>query len=192
MLETIINAISDLGILGLFASVAIEASSLPFPGGLLALMFGYLLNLTFIQLVLYGLMASIIYTVFSLIPFLIGLKMEERLKKMTSRKGIEKAQASFKRFGIWSVALSRVLGIGNYVSYVAGISKMRIWNFLLLTMIGITPWMIGMLWLGSIGNIESVQKIIGELQFYGILLIAIAIIGFVIYRKKVKPQNNSY
>ncbi|MFC4025338.1 DedA family protein [Oceanobacillus longus] len=189
MVDTIIDFISGLGIWGLFASVAIEASSVPFPGGFITLFFGYLLNLSFVKLVLIGLLASLVYTIFSLIPFTIGYKMEEKLKEKTNRKNIEKAQKAFKRFGKWSVAISRPLGIGNYISYVAGISKMNIWNFIILTIIGIAPWMVGMLWLGSIGNIESVKNLIGEIQLYGVLIVALAIIGFVIYRKKIRTQN---
>lgn len=191
MLDAIIEFVSGLGIWGLFTSVAVEASSLPFPGGLITLIFGYLLDMTFLQLVAVGVAASAIYTVFSLIPYAIGYLMEEKLKKLTSRKGIEKAQKGFQKFGVWSVAISRPLGIGNYISYAAGLSRMNILSFLLLTLLGILPWMLGMLWLGSIGNLESVSKFIEEAQLYGIIVLLAGGTGYWIYHKKVKSRSKS-
>ena len=191
MLDAIIDFVSGLGIWGLFTSAAVEASSLPFPGGLITLIFGYLLDMTFLQLVAVGVAASVVYTIFSLIPYAIGYLMEEKLKKLTSRKGIEKAQKGFQKFGVWSVAISRPLGIGNYISYAAGLSRMNILSFLLLTMLGILPWMLGMLWLGSIGNLDSVSKFIEEVQLYGIIVLLAGGAGYWVYHKKVKSRSKN-
>ncbi|WP_430788670.1 DedA family protein [Virgibacillus flavescens] len=191
MLEVVIDVIKEYGIWGLLASLAIEASSLPFPGGLVTLVFGYILQLSFIEIVLYGLLASIVYTVFSIIPYIIGYKLEDKLKEKTSRKKIEKSERWFKKFGIWSIAFSRPLGIGNYISYVSGVFKVNIWTFLSLTLLGILPWTVGILWLGSVGNLKSVKSLMEEFQFYALIVVAVAAIIFVFYKLRKKKKGKT-
>lgn len=191
MLEVVVDVIKDYGIWGLLASLAIEASSLPFPGGLVTLVFGYILQLTFIEIILYGLLASAVYTVFSIIPYSIGYKFEDKLKEKTSRRKIEKAERWFKKCGIWSIAFSRPLGIGNYISYVSGVFKVNIWTFLSLTLLGILPWTVGILWLGSVGNLKSVKSFMEEFQLYAILVMVVAIVGFIFYRLRKKKKGKS-
>ncbi|ASN07102.1 DedA family protein [Virgibacillus necropolis] len=191
MLEVVVDVIKEYGIWGLLASLAIEASSLPFPGGLVTLVFGFILNLTIVEVILYGLLASGVYTGFSLIPYYIGYKLEDKLKEKTSRKKIEKAQSWFKKFGVWSIAFARPLGLGNYISYVAGVSKINKWTFLSLTLLGILPWTVGVLWLGSVGNLKTVKSFMEEFQLYGIIALVVGIIIYIIYRKNKKQRSKA-
>ncbi|WP_404452174.1 VTT domain-containing protein [Virgibacillus necropolis] len=190
MLQIVVDFIQEYGIWGLLASLAVEASSVPFPGGLVTLVFGYILQLSFIEVVLYGLLASAVYTGFSIIPYLIGYKLEEKLKEKTSRKKIEKAERWFKKCGIWSIAFSRPLGLGNYISYVSGTLKVNKWTFLSLTLLGILPWTIGVLWLGSVGHLKSVKSIMEEFQLYAILVLVVLTAIYIFYRLRKKKKGN--
>ncbi|MFB4168114.1 DedA family protein [Virgibacillus sp. JSM 102003] len=189
MLQYIIEVINELGFWGLFISLATEASSVPFPGGLVTLTFGYLLKLTFLEVLLYGFIGSAIYSVFSLIPYSIGYKLEDKLKQKMNKKKIEKVQIWFKKFGVWTIAFARPLGIGNYISYIAGISKVGVWKFQSLTLLGILPWTIGMLWLGSVGNLKSVKKFMEEFQLYIFLILIIAGVVYLFYRRHKKRAS---
>ena len=120
MLDFVINMLREFGIWGLLAGLAIEASSLPFPGSLITLAYGYLLKLSFIEIILIALLGSAVYTIFSFIPYWIGYKLEHKMKKkMTKKKKtFEKTQRWFKKCGHWSIDLARPFGIGNYISNV--------------------------------------------------------------------------
>lgn len=189
MLEIVVDVIKEFGIWGLLTSLAIEASSLPFPGGLVTLVFGYILNLTMTEVILYGLLASAVYTCFSLIPYYIGAKFEDKLKEKTSRKKIEKAQKWFQKCGVWGIAIARPIGLGNYVSYAAGLSKINIGTFLSLTLLGILPWTIAVLWLGSVGNLKSVKSFMDDFQLYAIIAVVVGVFGYILYRRKKKHRR---
>ncbi|KZZ82590.1 MULTISPECIES: VTT domain-containing protein [Bacillaceae] len=191
MLEFIIGILKSFGIWGLLGGIAIEASSVPFPGSLLTLAYGFVLDQPMSKLIWIAILASIVYTIFSLIPYWIGAKLEHKMKKKFQRKKktIERTQRWFKKCGIWSIALSRPLGIGNYISYVSGLSKVKLTPFLILTFIGVFPLNIAMLWLGSAGNLGSVQKFMSNMQTVIFILLGLALAGYLIYRFFIKKKN---
>ncbi|WP_221563381.1 DedA family protein [Alkalihalobacillus sp. TS-13] len=182
MFDFIVQLIKDFGVWGLLASLALEASSIPFPGGLVTLTFGYFLNLSLVEVFSYSILASGVYTVFSFIPYGIGYKLEDKLKEKTNAYKIERAQRWFKKCGVWSIAFTRPIGLGNYISYVAGVSKVNRWKFAILTLIGILPWTVTMLWLGSTGNLKSVTGFLDEFQMYVFIALGLVIIIFFGYR----------
>ncbi|XXM71229.1 DedA family protein [Lysinibacillus sphaericus] len=185
MLEFIINVIKELGMWGLFAGNAIEASSLPFPGVLVTLTYGYLLDPSWGKLISLAVFSSLIYTLFSYIPYGIGFKIKHTIKEKTNSKNtrkVEKAQKWFRKYGLWSIALSRPLGIGNYISYVSGISKVNKMKFGVLTFIGIFPVTFIMLIVGKNGNLESVQALMSKVQNYIFIGGAVLLIIYIVYK----------
>ena len=120
MLQFALDFLEKCGVLGLFAATALEASSLPFPGALFMLIYGYIMNVSSWKLVLLSAANSVVYTIFTLVPYGIGHKLEKYSKKRFDEKKIAKAQNWFKKYGEWSIALSRPLSIGNYISYISG------------------------------------------------------------------------
>lgn len=201
MLEFIINVIKEIGMWGLFAGNAIEASSLPFPGVLVTLTYGYLLDPSWGKLIGLALISSVIYTVFSYIPYGIGFKIKHTIKEKTNSKNtrkVEKAQKWFRKYGIWSIALSRPLGIGNYISYASGISKVKKIKFGMLTFIGIFPVTFIMLIVGKNGNLKSVQALMSNVQNYIFIGGAAVLIIYIAYKffytagkKKNKDSSNN-
>ncbi|OIU72107.1 DedA family protein [Rossellomorea aquimaris] len=200
MLEFIINVIKELGMWGLFAGNAIEASSLPFPGVLVTLTYGYLLDPPWGKLISLAVFSSVIYTLFSYIPYGIGFKIKHTIKEKTNSKNtkkVEKAQKWFRKYGVWSIALSRPLGIGNYISYASGISKVNKIKFGVLTFIGIFPVTFIMLIVGKNGHLESVQALMSNIQNYIFIGGAVLLIIYIAYRffytarKKKDSTNNN-
>ncbi|MTH55428.1 hypothetical protein GKZ89_18715 [Bacillus mangrovi] len=191
MLEFIINVLKSFGIWGLLGGIAIEASSVPFPGSLLALAYGYILNATIWEMTWIAALASLVYTIFTLIPYWIGFKLEHKMKKKFNKKkkAIERTQRWFKKCGIWSIAISRPFGVGNYISYVSGLSKVKLAPFLILTFIGVFPLNLVMLWLGSNGNLSSVQNFMSGMQSILLILIGAAIAGYLIFRYFIRKKN---
>ncbi|WP_052131427.1 DedA family protein [Planococcus sp. CAU13] len=191
-IQSVVNEIllflESLGLAGLFAAIFLEGASVPFPGIIVVLAYGGLLDLTVLKMAGVAAIMAVIYSLASLIPYFIGNKMEHLLWKKV-RNGLKKGSRFFNRYGIWSIALSRPFGIGNYISYLAGISHVHLVKYLLLTFTGIFPWCFAVLYLGNYlnGNYSRFLVLFDEhkLEFYGTgLLLAILFTAYSVWKHR--------
>lgn len=189
-IEWIFRLLGELGLFGLFTAIFLEGASVPFPGIIVVLAYGGLLDMSLAGMVGIAAIMAAIYSVASLIPYFIGNKLEHLIRP-NIRKGLDKASRIFNRYGIWSIALSRPFGIGNYISYLAGISGVGLLKYLLLTFTGIFPWCLAILYLGDYlnGNYDHFLVLFDEykIEFYGTgLLLAMVFTGYAIWRRRKK------
>lgn len=194
MIQQFLDWLSTIGISGLFLAMFLEGSSLPFPGIAIVLSYGYLLSPGYVNTIFISMGMSTFYTLASLIPYFLGLKLEEKLPQRL-QKGLKKGTIFFNRYGIWSIAFSRPFGIGNYISYVAGISKVHIMKYFILTFLGIYPWSYMMILLGDYfnGNYEALKDYFSTYSMYGYGIIIIAILaGLIIYIKMKKGKGKLF
>lgn len=82
--------------MGAFAATAIEASSLPFPGATFVLIYGYLMDVSTWQLVAISALNSLVYVVFSLIPYYIGKYLGNLTQKKFDEKKVKKPRNGSK------------------------------------------------------------------------------------------------
>lgn len=157
MIAILLDRLKDLGLAGLYTSMFLEGSSLPFPGIAVVITYGYLFPSNSTLWIAAGM--SAIYSLASLIPYFFGRKLGWLLRKKWN-KGLDKANGLFTRYGYWSVAVTRPFGLGNYISYIAGMAKMDLKSYLFLTFVGIYPWSFSMLLLGKYfnGNYEAFKS----------------------------------
>lgn len=195
MLEFAFAFLERCGVWGLFGATAIEATSLPFPGALFVLLYGYIMQVSSWQLVLIGLVNSLIFSLFTLIPYAVGYQLESFSSKKMDSKKVKKAQEWFRKYGEWSITLSRPLSVGNYVSYIAGLSKIKPIRFFFFTLLGAFPWNTLLLFIGRSSSVEGIQKFLTTMGKFGTLTIVIvAIVGSVWgfiwwYRRKNQKQE---
>jgi membrane protein DedA with SNARE-associated domain len=197
LLQHLMHFLSDIGIIGLFLVMLIEGSSIPFPGIIIVLSYGYILNLSPLAMFITAAGMSLAYTISSFIPYVISVKIENRLPKKL-KKGIEKAQHLFNRYGVWSIAFTRPFGIGNYISYVAGICKVKPLKYGIWTFIGIYPWSLTVLFLGKYykGNLANLKHALtsGASHYYVIGVIALVILSllllFILKKKRKREKRN--
>ncbi|WP_366921794.1 VTT domain-containing protein [Metallumcola ferriviriculae] len=156
----IIETLNDYGIFGLYMSMLLEGSSIPFPGLAVVLTLGNFLDDGLLQLLAVALGMSLAYCAASFIPYLVGLKFQAKIPDYMFSK-IRKVQLWFVRYGELSICLSRPFGIGNYISYVAGMSKVNPVRYAVLTLLGIFPWAFSILLLATI------YKAGGEVHWLG-------------------------
>lgn len=168
-----IEILSKFGISGLLFTMAIEGLSVPFPGIIVVLTLGYILNLGLIQTLIVSFFMSSLYSITSFLPYNIGYKLEDLIRNKYSKQ-IEAAQRYFNKYGESSIAILRPFAIGNYISYLAGISKVNKWKYALLTFAGIYPWCVLMLFIGKIsrGNIEYAIGLAKSYSIYFYILAA--------------------
>lgn len=192
MIQQFLDWIGTMGLPGLFLVMFLEGSSLPFPGLVLVLSYGYVLSPGYFQTSLIAGGMSIFYTLASLIPYFLGKKVQGLISKKM-KKGLDKGISLFQRYGIWSIAISRPFGIGNYISYVAGMSKVKLFQYSLLTFVGIYPWSFIMILLGKYfkGNYEAMKEYFQQFGIYGygILLVGLIIIAFFYYNKRKREKG---
>ena len=190
MIEIILLWLKEIGLVGLFAAMFLEGSSLPFPGIAVVLAYGYILPFSYWNTVWVAAVMSVVYWMASLLPYFLGSKLEGLFQKRP-KIGLQKAKDLFVRYGAWSVAMSRPFGLGNYISYVAGMSKMRLTPYLLLTFIGIYPWSYVMILVGNYfnGSYEAFKAFYQNNSVY--LYIAAAIsLGIIFLFFFIKDKRN--
>lgn len=183
MVREILHFFENIGLFGLMATMFIEGSSLPFPGVLAVLAYGYILSGDIWYHAYIAVWMSVMYSLSSLIPYFIGKKLGNFFKGKSIRRRIRRSKVFFVRYGQWSVAVSRPFGLGNYISYVAGLSHMNIGRYLILTFIGIYPWSLVMILLGHYfkGNYDAFQAFYQQHSTSVYLGVCILIGGIIFY-----------
>lgn len=192
MTEKLLSLVEQWGIWGVYLSLFIEGSAFPFVGTFFLITVGFLLELTWIDIGFISIIGSLLYAMGSYIPYFIGLKfgstIENRLKE-DKRKKFEKMKKGFSKYGVWSVAISSPLHLGNVVPFVAGVSKMSLSTYTLLTMVGIAPTTFLFLSLGYFhsGEPDEVIAMINSYFEYALL----GFIGITIGYIYLKSQRHS-
>lgn len=101
------------------------------------------------------LVASIGNTLGSVLNYVLGrysrnwllARMNHWLKLSPSEERQRKTQAWFDRYGVWSLLLSWVPIIGDPITFLAGVMRVRFWQFLLLVATAKTLRYITVIWL---------------------------------------------
>ncbi|MEH7013626.1 VTT domain-containing protein [Neobacillus niacini] len=201
MMESILTLIEDWGIWGVLISLFIEGSALPFIGSFIMVTVGFILDLTWFEMVWISIAGSLLYALGSWIPFFIGYKfgksVENRLS-YTKREKLAKAKDAFTKNGVWSVAISSPLHLGNFVPFLAGMSHMNLRTYTLFTIIGIAPSTFLFLSIGRFytGDINTVINTINDYQLLLFILFGVITsiyMGFKIFshREEKKLVKNN-
>lgn len=182
MLEAILAFFKEAGLWGLYGTIFLEGSSIPYPGVAIVLLYGGILKMSLVNTAFTAGAMAVVYTLASLIPYHIGEKVLHLLSPKFHRK-MAGATRFFTKHGIWSIALSRPFGIGNYISYLAGMSGVGKGKYLALTFLGIFPWCFAMLFLGDFfnGNYAAFRQFYHEYNWIVYILMGLGIAGFVLY-----------
>jgi membrane protein DedA with SNARE-associated domain len=201
MTESILSLVKEWGIWGVFISLFIEGSALPFIGSFIMVTVGFILDLSWFEKVWISLTGSFLYAIGSWIPYFIGYKFGKSVEVRLSdakRDKLTKAKNAFSKNGVWSVAISSPLHLGNFVPFLAGMSHMKLRTYTLLTMIGIAPSTFLFLSIGHFypGDIRNVMNIVTDYQLLLFILFTLVTlfymgIKFIGYRqqKKLMKQN---
>lgn len=176
-IQLFMHIIERFGMAGLVLTMLLEGLSVPFPGMMMVITLGYILNLNTAETFLVAALMSFIYSIGSYIPYVIGFKLDNVIRKKYE-KPIKAIDCYFKKYGEYSIAFLRPFALGNYISYFAGMSKTKLWKYFALTFTGIYPWSLAMLFIGRItkGNLDSSNKLIQSYTNHIYILILCGII----------------
>lgn len=157
MFGTILEILSSLGLIGVFAGVFLEAIGLPFPGSVLVALAGFLSKQGEFNMVIAWLVSLLGYMLGSISAFMLGRYIGEPIIKKWGRyirltpERIRKAQELLRKSAPAYIIGARFLPtIGNVTPYVAGISGISIVKFLIYDMVHAALWLTIFLSIGAV------------------------------------------
>lgn len=110
---------------------------------------------------------------------------------------VDKALSWFDRFGQWSVLFGRLIpGVRSLISIPAGVARMNLLKFGLLTLLGSAVWnalLIGAgVWLGESWDVVStVVERYSSVAYAIIVIVLVALVGYLVLRSRRRRRENS-
>lgn len=151
----IIAVISVLGYGGVFLCMIIESACVPLPSEIIMPFSGYLVftgQFTLWGVALAGALGNVVG---SLVAYYAGLYLGRGFiydygrYVLISRKDLELAERWFEKYGSAAIFFSRLMPIiRTFISFPAGITRMKIVPFIIYTFLGSLPWCLGLAWIG--------------------------------------------
>ncbi len=192
--ETLVNETShfvrEAGLPGIFALMAISSACIPLPSEVVMLFAGFAVadpgqsgaqhHLTMVGIVLAGLLGTMVG---SWAAYAVGrggrLELLERhgAKVHMGPAQIERADRWFQRYGEQTVLFGRLVPLVRaFVSLPAGVAKMPLGRFTVLTLIGSLPWVLGLALAGHAlgGDWTSVRK---GFEYVDYVIVALLVLG---------------
>jgi membrane protein DedA with SNARE-associated domain len=176
-----LSFISSAGLPAVFVLMALESACIPIPSEAIMLFAGFAASKG--ELTLFGIVAAGVLgnLVGSLIGYAIGYYgrtdlLERHRLFHVSPERLRQAEGWFERYGAATVFFSRMLPIvRTFVSVPAGVAKMAVGRFALLTTLGSIPWVLALALIGeAVGaNWEEWRHNLGYLDY----VIGAAIVG---------------
>ncbi|MCL4472594.1 MAG: DedA family protein [Actinobacteria bacterium] len=149
------DIISALGYPGVFLAMAIESACIPLPSEIIMPFSGYLVFTGEFNLVLVGIVGALGNLAGSLLAYWLGARggrpLIEKYGKyvLLSHHDLDMADRWFSRYGRSTVFFTRLMPvIRTFISFPAGISRMKLSTFSLYTFLGALPWSIFLAYVG--------------------------------------------
>lgn len=174
--KVVTELVSKWGYFGIFGGMFLEGLAIPFPGAIFILLagaFALKMKLSVGWIVFYAVLG---YSLGTLLPYYIArrggrqvLYKYGRYLSITPRV-IKTAEHWFAKYGSLVVCLSRPFFFGNYISYLAGLAKMRFDLFIMYTLLGVLPWCVALCVAGYYAG-QAGLLLIRQYSWYAVLLI---------------------
>lgn len=196
--EWLVEFVQSLGYLGIFIMTFVESTFVPLPAELTMIPAGYLVQqgkmhfwIVFFAAVL-GTVGGAYLNYW--IAKRYGRDLFIRYGKyfmMTDEK-LAKLERFFANHGAISTFTGRLLpGIRHYISFPAGLAKMKLSTFFIYTTLGGAIWMMCLLLLGYFIG-ENKAEVVAYMPWIklGIVLL-IAVVGAIYWKKHIRPKNKA-
>ncbi|OJU83105.1 MAG: hypothetical protein BGO11_15355 [Solirubrobacterales bacterium 70-9] len=191
IVEAATEFISSAGLPAVFVLMTLESACLPVPSEAIMLFAGFAVSkgeLTLAGIVIAGVMGNLVG---SWIGYAIGYYgrtdlLERHRLFHVSQERLQQAEGWFERYGDATVFFSRMLPIvRTFVSVPAGVARMPLVRFSVLTTLGSIPWVLALALLGqSVGdNWASWRHNLGYLD-YVVAAAILAAIGWWLLKRR--------
>ena len=195
ILDFIRHVYQILGWPGVVLLMAIESACIPLPSEIIMPLSGWMLvadkGLGVEYVALAGLCGAVGNVIGSVVAYWVGARggrpFLHRYGKyvLVSHHDIEVADRWFDRYGDRIVFLSRLLpAVRTFISFPAGIARMKMGKFLLYSFLGSFPWSVGLAYGGYLlrQNWERIREVMRPFDI-PILVIFLALVAFFVWRR---------
>ncbi|WP_195939952.1 DedA family protein [Romboutsia sp. 1001713B170131_170501_G6] len=194
--------IINYGLISIFIIVALEYANAPLPSEIV-LPFVGILAFKFDMNIFLVILVSIIGGVFgSVVNYYLGYKLGQPLlsfiksKYPKTKKSIKASYRWLAKYEKISVMLSRLVPLARtFISIVAGVTRMNVWQFTLYSAIGISVWNIALILVGYFIG-DNMDLIANIMKKYSIVvgILGILIIGFywIILKNRKEKDSEKY
>lgn len=192
ILDFVRQTYQALGWPGVVLLMAVESACIPLPSEIIMPLAGWMLvaekGLGMLHLVLAGLYGAIGNVIGSVIAYAVGVwggrPFLNRYGRyiLISHHDIELAERWFNKYGEGIAFLSRLLpGVRTYISFPAGIGRMKMGKFLLYTFLGSFIWSTGLAYGGYVlgQNWEEISTVMRPFYIPILAAFLAAVIAFV-------------
>ncbi|MBC1741526.1 DedA family protein [Listeria welshimeri] len=183
-METWITSImADFGYIGIFLLIMVENLFPPIPSEIILTFGGFMTTVSSLNVVMVIIVATLGSVVGAILLYKVASYFgKERLTKIVLKYGrilrlkesdIERAESFFLKYGSWAVFLFRMIPlIRSLISIPAGMTKMKISRFLVLTTAGSLLWNTVLIGLGALLG-ESWNEIVVFMDSFSTIIYSI-------------------
>jgi membrane protein DedA with SNARE-associated domain len=197
----LISLVSTWGLIAIFVTMTGESAGLPISSEIVVPLGGALASQGKLNFVLVVVVSSVANLTGSLIAFYLTRRFGETviLSRAGRWMGLSKghlrlADRFFARFGLWAVFAGRLLPIvRTYISFPAGLSKIGYPKFTIVTLLGATPWNLGLAYAGYLlgQNYQKVAATLGPLAIpIGIGVVILLAVAWWFGRRMGEEETN--
>lgn len=190
-METWITSImADFGYIGIFVLIMVENLFPPIPSEIILTFGGFMTTVTSLNVMMVIIVATLGSVVGAILLYKVASYFgKERLTKIVLKYGrilrlkesdIERAENFFLKYGSWAVFLCRMIPlIRSLISIPAGMTKMKMSKFLILTTAGSLLWNTVLIGLGAMLG-ESWSEIVVFMDSFSTIIYSIIAILVVV------------
>jgi len=185
--STLSGLVASYGLAGVLILMAFESCGFPFPSEVIMPTAGLLAAAGHMNLELAILAGALGNLLGSLAAFGLAARFGEPLLLGPGRwvgiraHHLELADGWFQRWGLWAVLIGRVLPVvRTYISFPAGLARIELGKFSLLTFVGALPWCAALTLAGyTLG--KNYDRISGPIEKGAIVVALVVVIVVVIW-----------
>lgn len=190
-METWITSImADFGYIGIFVLIMVENLFPPIPSEIILTFGGFMTTVTSLNVVMVIIVATLGSVVGAILLYKVASYFgKERLTKIVLKYGrilrlkesdIERTESFFLKYGSWAVFLCRMIPlIRSLISIPAGMTKMKMSRFLILTTAGSLLWNTVLIGLGAVLG-ESWNEIVVFMDSFSTIIYSVIAILVVV------------
>jgi membrane protein DedA with SNARE-associated domain len=181
------------GLQAVFVLMVLESMCIPVPSEVTMIYAGYLVSqgsMNFVAAVLVGTVANLVG---SLIAWAAGAYGVDAYLMRTehNRRHVEQAHRWFERYGTPAVFFARLLPVvRTFISLPAGVARMPLLKFSVLTVLGTLPWCIMLVAIGDLAgaNWDTWHRRFGYLD-YVVVVAFVAVAALLVLRQRRRVQH---
>ncbi len=188
LIEWVNSVILAIGYPGIMLFMFLESTMVPIPSEIIMPFAGYLVaqgKLSFWLIAVLSGVASLLGSWLSYaIGYYGGIPVIKKWGKyaLLDESRLKWTEKWFRHYGVWTIFVSRFIPVVRHlISLPAGIGKMKLWKFSILTFLGALIWNTFLLYLGFVlgANYLIIHKYSQMLDWVVLALIAIAVVYYV-------------